>query len=121
MKYRLLIYGNEETWSSVPPDEFQRLIAETDAHNAELFASGELLGAYGVAEPVNAKMVRTGQDGRLVTDGPFIETKEYLGSFSIIECDGLERALEIAALNPSSRYFGVEVRPLMHEAADHGT
>src|SRR5690606_8143393 len=57
VKYMLLIYGNEKTWSSLPPDELDRLIAETDAHNEELFRSGELVGAYGVADQVNAKVV----------------------------------------------------------------
>lgn len=119
MKYMLLIYGNDEAWTSVPEGEFAAIIAETDALNQELFESGELVGAYGVAEPVNAKMVRTGAAGAAatVTDGPFIETKEYLGSFTIVECETEERALEIAARNPASRYWGVEVRPLMHEAA----
>jgi hypothetical protein len=51
-----------------------------------------------------------------VTDGPYIETKEYLGSFTIVDCDTEERALEIAATNPASRYSGVEVRALLHEA-----
>ena len=52
----------------------------------------------------------------VVTDGPYAEAKEYLGSFTIVDCDSLERALEIAARNPAARYWGVEVRPLMHEA-----
>ena len=52
----------------------------------------------------------------MVTDGPFAEAKEYLGSFTILDCDSLERALEIATRHPAARYWGVEVRPLMHEA-----
>jgi hypothetical protein len=120
MKYMLLIYGNDDVWGSVSPEEFQQIVAETDAQNRALFESGEMVGAYGVAEPVNAMVVRTGPEGRTDTDGPFIETKEYLGSFTIVECDSLDRALEIAAQNPAARYFGgVEVRPLTHEAADH--
>ena len=50
-----------------------------------------------------------------MTDGPYAEAKEYLGSFTIVDCDSLEQALEIAR-NPAARYWGVEVRPLMHEA-----
>lgn len=116
MKYMLLIYGNEDTWSSLPPDEWDRLVAETDAHNRALFDSGELVGAWGVAEPVDAKMVRVRDGAEIVTDGPFLETKEYLGSFTIVDCESLERALEIAAANPSARMGGIEVRPLLHEA-----
>ena len=51
-----------------------------------------------------------------VTDGPYAEAKEYLGSFTIVDCDGLERVVEIAAQNPASRYWGVEVKSLLHEA-----
>ena len=53
----------------------------------------------------------------MVTDGPYIEAKEYLGSFDIVDCESLERALEIAARVPFARVGKVEVRPLMHEAA----
>ena len=78
--------------------------------------SGELVGAYDVADELNTKMVRVAGGTPVVTDGPYAEAKEYLGSFTIVDCDSLERALEIAARNPSARYWGVEVRPLMHEA-----
>jgi hypothetical protein len=116
VKYMLLIYGNEETFSSVGEDAFAEIIRETDALNQELFESGELVGAYGVDDQVNAKMVRVTGGAPVVTDGPFAEAKEYLGSFTIVDCDSLERALDIAARNPSSRYWGIEVRPLVHEA-----
>ncbi len=116
MKYMLLIYGNEEAFSSVGAETFAEIVRATDALNQELFESGELVGAYGVADQVNAKMVRVAGGTPVVTDGPFAEVKEYLGSFTILDCDSLERALEIAARNPAARYWGVEVRPLMHEA-----
>ena len=53
-----------------------------------------------------------------MTDGPYIEAKEYLGSFDIVDCESHERALEIAARVPFARIGSVEVRPLMHEAAE---
>ena len=116
MKYMLLIYGNEEAFSSVGADTLAEVIRETDALNRELFESGELVGAYGVADQVNAKMVRVTGGTPVVTDGPYAEAKEYLGSFTIVDCDSLERAMEIAMRNPAARHWGVEVRPLMHEA-----
>jgi hypothetical protein len=116
MKYMLLIYGNEENWSSVPPEEFAEILRQTDALNQELYESGELIGAYGVGDQLTAKMVRNDEGVVAVTDGPYAEAKEYLGSFTIVDCEDLDRALEIAAQNPASRYWGVEVRPLMHEA-----
>jgi hypothetical protein len=116
VKYMLLIYGNEEAWSSLPPEQAAELIRETDALNRELLESGELVGAYGVADQVDARMVRIDDGAPTVTDGPFVEAKEYLASFTILDCASLERALEIAARTPASRYVGVEVRPLTHEA-----
>jgi len=113
----ILIYGNQELWESFPADEFAELVRATDAHNAELRASGELVGAYGVADQVMAKTVRVHDGVPAVTDGPYIEAKEYLGSFTIVDCEGLERALEIAAANPAARFLSIEVRPLEHEAA----
>ena len=113
----LLIYGNEEAFSSVGAETFAEILRETDALNQELFESGELVGAYGVADQVNAKLVRVTGATPVVTDGPYAEAKEYLGSFTILDCDSLDRALEIAARNPSARYWGIEVRPLMHEAS----
>jgi hypothetical protein len=112
----LLIYGNEEAFSSVGAETFTGIVRAIDALNQELFESGELVGAYGVADQVNAKMVRVSGGTPVVTDGPFAEAKEYLGSFTILDCDSLQRALEIAARHPAARYWGVEVRPLMHEA-----
>lgn len=116
MKYMLLIYGNEEAFTSVGAETLAEIIRETDALNQELSESGELIGAYGVADEVNTKMVRVTDGTPVITDGPYAEAKEFLGSFSIVDCDSLERALEIAARAPSARYWGVEVRPLMDEA-----
>ena len=69
MKYMLLIYGNEEAFSSVGPEAFAEILRETDALNRELFESGELVGAYGVADQVNAKTVRVTGGTPVVTDG----------------------------------------------------
>ena len=115
MKYMLLIYG-EEYFTSMDPDEFAELVRQTDALNRELFASGELVGAYGVADAAASKVVRVTDGPPAVTDGPYAEAKEYLASFTIVDCDSLDRALEIAALNPAARHVGVEVKPLLMEA-----
>src|SRR5690606_23690547 len=84
MKYMLLIYGNEELWESFPEEEMAKIIAETDALQAELRASGEFVGAWGVADQAQAKTVRVRDGVPAVTDGPYIEAKEYLGSFDVI-------------------------------------
>ena len=118
MKYMLLIYGNEELWSSFPEEEFAKVIEETDARQQELRESGEFIGAWGVADQVNAKTVTLVDGSPVVTDGPYLEAKEYLASFDIVDCESLERALEIAARVPFARLGSIEVRPLMNEAAE---
>jgi len=117
MKYLLAIYGNDDVWNSFPPEQLQQIIKETDAHNTSLFASGELIGAYGVADQIQAKKVRLADGAAVVTDGPYIEAKEYLGSFYVVDCESLDRAIEIAAEMPSARFTDVEIRPLLHEGA----
>ena len=113
MKFLIAIYGNDEKWASVGPER-PKIIEATDAHNKALVESGELLGAFGVAEPVNAKCVRVEGGQRVVTDGPYIETKEYLGSIYLVDCESYDRAVEIAAEMPSATFTDIEVRPLMH-------
>jgi hypothetical protein len=114
VKYMLLVYGNDEVWSSFPQEQWQEIVAEHDRVNAELMDEGVLLGGYGVGDL--ARVVRTDGGARVVTDGPYLETKEHLGSFYIVDVASDEEALAVAARIPSSKYTGVEVRPLLHEA-----
>jgi hypothetical protein len=65
-----------------------------------------------LAPPRRAKTVRVRRGEKLVTDGPFVETKEALGGFDLIECDTFEEALEIAAGHPIAEFGAIEVRPL---------
>jgi hypothetical protein len=119
VKYLLMIYANQDTFAGFAPEEIQRLIADTEAQQAELKQTGEWLAAYGVADQVNCKTVTARSGEALVTDGPYIETKEYLGSFDIIDVDSYERAVEIAAAVPFAKYGSVEIRPLMDESASN--
>ena len=117
MKYMLIIYGNQELWSSIDPAEFAKEIAAFDAFNKKYYDSGELLGAYGVADAAATKLVRLTEGQPAVTDGPYLETKEYLASWYLLDVDSEQRALEIAAELPSAKYQPVEVWPILHEAS----
>jgi hypothetical protein len=117
VKYMLIIYGNQELWDSIDPAEFQKEIAEFDVFNKKFYDSGELLGAYGVADAALTKLVRIADGQPAVTDGPYLETKEYLASWYLLDVDSEERALEIAAELPSSKFRPVEVWPILHEAS----
>ena len=118
MKYMMLIYGNQEIWNSMAAD-FDQVIKETEALQKELRASGEFISAYGVAEQAQAKTVRIEDGLPVVSDGPYLEAKEYIGSIDLIECASLERALEIAARVPFARFGSVELRPLLEESASN--
>jgi hypothetical protein len=65
-----------------------------------------------LAPPRRAKTVRVRRGEKLVTDGPFVETKEALGGFDLIECDSFEEAVEIASGHPIAEFGAIEVRPL---------
>jgi len=117
VKYMLIIYGNEELWNSVDPAEQQQLFAAFDAFNKKHYNSGELLGAYGVADASATKLVRLSEGQPAVTDGPYLETKEYLASWYLIDVDSEQRALEIAAELPSAVHQPTEVWPILHEAS----
>jgi hypothetical protein len=116
VKYMLIIYGNQELWNSIDPAEQQRMFAAFDDFNSRHYASGELLGAYGVADAAATKLVRVRDGQPAVTDGPYLETKEYLASWYLIDVDSEQRALEIAAELPSAVNQPTEVWPILHEA-----
>ena len=117
MKYLLMIYGNQEKWESMPPDAWPEAIARQEAFNAKYRETGELLGSYGLADAARAKLVRRVHGLPAVTDGPYLETKEYLASFWLLDCDSQERAEQIAADMPFADTEPVELWPVLHESA----
>ncbi len=116
MKYLLMIYGNQEKWASFPPEEWPDAIARQEAFNRKYRDTGELLGSYGLADAVQAKLVRRRDGMPAVTDGPYLETKEYFASFWLLDCESEERALAIAADMPFADRDPVEVWPVLHES-----
>jgi hypothetical protein len=116
MKYLAIIYGNEELWDSFPAEDWPDAIAAQDAFNRTHTDSGELLGAFGLGGESHAKTVRVRDSAVVVTDGPYVEAKEYVSSFYLLECDDEARALELAAEIPFASYNAVEVWPILHEA-----
>jgi hypothetical protein len=113
----LIIYGNKELWDSIEPAEQQQMFAAFDEFNKKHYETGELLGAYGVADAAATKLVRLAGGQPAVTDGPYLETKEYLASWYLIDVDSEQRALEIAAALPSAVHQPTEVWPILHEAS----
>ncbi len=116
MKYVLMIYGNQEKWDSIPPESWPTEIAKQDAFNKKYHATGELLSGYGLADGAAARLVRRENGVPAVTDGPYLETKEYLATFYLIDVENAERAYEIAADMPWADQNPTEVWPIMHES-----
>jgi hypothetical protein len=111
MKYLLLIYENPGTRETFSGDE--ALMGQVEAIVNELSESGELVLTEGLADPSQAKAVRATGGAPAVTDGPFAEAKEHLGGFILIDCESLDRALDVATRFPHVGTGGMEVRPLM--------
>jgi hypothetical protein len=109
MKYMILIYSSPATWNALSQEQRDRMEREHTALVEQLVESGEWVGGNVLADPSQAHAMRKGA----VTDGPFIEAKEHLAGYDVVDCDSLERALEIAALVPDAEVCGVEVRPIM--------
>jgi hypothetical protein len=115
VKYLLLIYGNQEKWGSYPQEVMDELIAETEEFNAKYRATGELLASYGLSDETGARVVRSKDGMPLVTDGPYLEAKEYIASFWLLDCESIERAYAIAADMPGDE--PLELWPVPHESA----
>ena len=114
MKYMLMIYQNSDAWKSLSESERISVMNEAGEIMNELTASGEWVGGEALADSSAAKSVRVRNGEAIVTDGPYIESREQLAGFLIVECETPERAAEIAKRWPDARYWGMEVRPLMH-------
>jgi hypothetical protein len=110
MRYLLLIYTDEAAWAE---GEREKCYAESTRLAHELHAKQQYLGAAPLHPVATATSVRVREGKRLVTDGPFAETREQLGGFFLVESPNLDEAIAIAARVPGARKGTVEVRPVL--------
>ena len=97
MKYMLLTYLDEKKWLAMSEEEQRRAMAECEPHVKSLIGSGKLLDGAPLHPTSTATTMRFRDGKRLMTDGPFAETREQLGGYTLIEADDLDDALAIAA------------------------
>jgi hypothetical protein len=127
MRYLMLIYTNAENWAhpsygqdpaflALPEEEQDALHAQAEALRREITQSGELVGGTALSAPALTRSVRVRGGLPATTDGPFLEAKEQLAGYFILDCESAERAEEIAARIPDARFAGVELRPIMEQA-----
>jgi hypothetical protein len=113
MKYLMTFIVDERTMGNAAPEEMREALGRWKAFDDEAVERGAMIAC----EPVEGSSVTTtihvrGDGERIVTDGPFAETKEQLGGFCLLECENLDEALEWAGKVPL-RQGSIEVRPVM--------
>jgi hypothetical protein len=110
MKYMLLIYLDEKALSE---EERQKCYGDSIELTYQLHSKGKFLGANPLHPTATATTVRVREGRRLVTDGPFAETREQLGGYFLVDADDLDEALSIAEKIPMVHAGTVEVRPVI--------
>ena len=110
MKYMLLVYLDEQVLSD---SEREHCYVESALLTQDLNASGQYLAASPLHPVSTATSVRVRDGKRVVTDGPFAETREQLGGFYLIEARDLDEAMNIAERIPPAKFGTVEIRPVM--------
>ncbi|HKX26332.1 MAG TPA: YciI family protein [Blastocatellia bacterium] len=110
MKYLLLIYFAEQ---EVSEPEWEECYLRCTELVRQLRMSGQYLAGHPLYPTSTATSVRVRDGNRLLTDGPFAETREQLGGYYLVEAPDLDRAIGIAALIPGARLGTVEIRPVM--------
>lgn len=118
MKYLLIMHMNPAVWESLTEEDRNAIMSGHGAFIETIRSSGEMISTQALADPSNSAVVRVRGGAPVVTDGPYLEAKEFLGGFYLVDVESRERALELAALIPDARFhgLGIEVRPVMFSA-----
>jgi hypothetical protein len=115
VKYVILIYRNpasRQMWESLSDSDRAAGLEVYRKLNEDLVASGEYVASEALAYPEEGRQVWRREDGAISSDGPYAEVKEHLAGFFLLDCAGLERAVEIAGRVPEADLGLVEVRPV---------
>jgi hypothetical protein len=120
MKFIALIYGDESNYSEATPEETAAIFQAHGEFSQAAGAAGVLEGGDGLQPTTSATTLHVRDGERMLTDGPYAETKEQLGGFYALECKDLDEALEWAARIPEAKTGFIEVRPVIDYAALEG-
>lgn len=110
MKYMLLVYMNEQAMTD---EERAHCYVESAQLTQELNTSGQYLAAGPLHSVASATSVRVREGKRIVTDGPFAETREQLGGYYVVEAQDLDEAIALAERIPPAKFGTIEIRPVM--------
>ena len=114
MKYLCTIYGEEGAWEDVTPEQASEVMKAYYAFTEDAQKAGVMVAGEGLERTSAATTVRVRDGERVLSDGPFAETKEQLGGFYLLECANLDEAIDWAAKIPGAASGSVEVRPVMN-------
>jgi hypothetical protein len=109
----LLIHDEEATWGQMKEGDRARVMSEYRQLVEELKTAGKYVSGSQLQPTSAATSVRVRDGKRLVTDGPFAETREQLGGYFLVDVPNLDEAIALAAKIPSARFGTIEVRPLV--------
>jgi hypothetical protein len=115
VKYLLMIYFNPTTWEALSEDERQDVFRGHEEFMKIIKESGEMIRTEALADPSLSAVVRVRDGVPAVTDGPFVEAKEYLAGYYLVDCDSRERAVELAGMIPDARFSAMEVRQVIFQ------
>jgi len=115
-RYLLSVYQPEGT--PPPPERLEQIMRDVDDVNQEMVAAGVWVFAGGLHAPSTATVIRPPSEGLVMTDGPFVESKEYLGGLTIIHAADLDEALAWGRKVASATTLPIEVRPFVDEPSD---
>ncbi len=113
MRYMLLCYDDERAWEAAGQAARREAMDEAVQLTHELNAKGQYLTAAPLHPPATATSVRVRDGKPVITDGPFVETREVLGGFYLIDVNDLNEAIRIAERHPGARRGAVEIRRVM--------
>jgi hypothetical protein len=118
MKYLLVLNINPDVLAALTEEEQQAIGAGHEKFMATIKESGEFHSTVALGEPAKSAVVKVRDGVPAVTDGPFVESKEFLGGYYLIDVASAERAYELAAMIPDASIegLGVEVRPVVFES-----
>ncbi|MEO8685218.1 MAG: YciI family protein [Devosia sp.] len=116
MRYVCLVHADATALAALSPEEGTRLTDDSIEFDWAVKHDGHLILAQPLQSPETAVIVRA-RNGKLsATDGPFVETKEYLAGFFIIDARDLEEAVQVAGRSPMARVGSIEVRPVLDQS-----
>jgi hypothetical protein len=120
MQFLAIIYNDESLYADATPESIAATFEAHGRFGQATREAGVFVGGEGLQPSATATTVRVRDDERMLTDGPYAETKEQLGGYYLLECKDLDEALNWAAQIPEAKTGAIEVRPVMDYAALEG-